>query len=186
MHLGFSWWPTPLGATVHLMTWGNGCAPCFRTIRARDTNVFSQDHSLAATSTRRWLPLSGWRHTARPYGVRIPNTSERGRAMGLLPYLRTLGLTGAQLYDAQGNAFDRCIVGLRLGPTIARWLAGGDVPVHHYPSPQAILATYRRVYNDRHAAGWRPPMENPVPPAVRVGGEARQINLAAEDGRRDQ
>ena len=138
----------------------------------------SEHEAVAATQ---WLAAHG---EAR--GVRIPNTAERGRAVRLVPYLRTLGLTDAQLYNAQGNSCDRCIVGLRLGPIIARWLAGGDIPVHRYPSPQAILDTYRRVYNDRQAAGWRPPMENPVPSAARVGGEVRRINLAAEDGRGGQ
>ena len=135
----------------------------------------------ATDDATRWFAVHG-----EAFGVRVPNVSERGRAMGMLPYLRSLGLTDTQIYNAQGNSFDRAIVGLRLGPIVARWLAGGDIPTHVFPTPHTILNVYRRVYANRLAAGWAPTMDRPVPPAVRVAGDLRRISIAAEHGREGQ
>ena len=141
----------------------------------------SRDGEPVADATAQWLAAQGGAH-----GVRIPSVAERGRAMGMLPYLTQLGLDELQLFSAQGNSFDRAIVGLRLGSTIASWLAGNEVLEHRFPTADQIMAVYRRVYRDRLEAGWHPPMENPVPAAARIGGAPRRIHLAAEDGRQDQ
>ena len=53
-----------------------------------------------------------------------------------------LGLSPQELYDAQGNAFDRAIVGVRLGPSVHDILATPDHPRHRYPTPTALCALY--------------------------------------------
>ena len=47
-------------------------------------------------------------------GFRIPNTRERGRAMGMGAYLTAVGLSEQELYDAQGNSFDPHAIVVRL------------------------------------------------------------------------
>ena len=126
------------------------------------TGPLSRSNEHEAVAAARWLTTHG-----DALGLRIPNTSERGRALGLLPYLRTMGLTDAQLYNAQGNSFDRCIVGLRLGPIIARWLAGGDTPVLAIlPLKRSWTHIGESAMTDRQQAGghpWR------IPPLLRLG-----------------
>ena len=106
--------------------------------------------------------------------------------MGMLPYLASLGLDDLQLFNAQGNSFDRAIIGLRLGSTIASWLAGDDVLGHRFPSSDDIMAVYNRVYRDCLDGGWQPSMEDPIPPFVSLAGNLCRISFAAEDGRQAQ
>ena len=54
--------------------------------------------------------------------------------------MANLQLSPRDLYDAQGNAFDRAIIGYRLGPAVAAWLR--DEPP---PSP---LPSWRHAYPD--------------------------------------
>ena len=70
------------------------------------SGLLTPDSDDMTNDASRWLAAHG-----EAVGVRIPNVSERGRAMGMLPYLRSLGLTDAQLYNAQGNSFDCAIIG---------------------------------------------------------------------------
>ena len=86
-----------------------------------------------------WIARYGERH-----GFRTPSVAERSRALGLDQggYASALGLSPRDLYDAQGNAFDRAIVGVRLGPSFQDVLATPDRPRHRYPTPTALCALY--------------------------------------------
>eukprot|EP00975_Prorocentrum_lima_P005433 1173627-Prorocentrum_lima.AAC.1 len=75
---------------------------------------------------------------------------ERSRGMGMLSYLRNIGLEGTRLFDAQGNHFDRGIIGLRVGPHLQVWAAGRDLAHHTYPPDQAIRACHAEL--SRHLA----------------------------------
>ncbi len=60
--------------------------------------------------------------------------------MGMSPYIGQLGLTERQTFDAQGNAFDRAIVGVRAGRLLAVWAHGGRIPWHEYPGEGRVSA----------------------------------------------
>eukprot|EP00975_Prorocentrum_lima_P069000 12923714-Prorocentrum_lima.AAC.1 len=45
-------------------------------------------------------------------------------------YFRDLGLSEQECFDADGQAFHRGIIGLRVGPWIQHWLRGGELPRH--------------------------------------------------------
>ena len=81
-----------------------------------------------ALPTVSWIAAHGTRH-----GCRIPNVAERARGMGMGAYLHSLGQLGLdelQMFNAQGNSFDRAAVALKLRDGVARWLAGGDFTRH--------------------------------------------------------
>ena len=61
-----------------------------------------------------------------------------------------LGLPARDLYDAQGNAFDRLIVGLRLGPLVQDHLADPDPARHHFPDADALCALYQATADAIH------------------------------------
>eukprot|EP00974_Lingulodinium_polyedra_P107719 10426450-Lingulodinium_polyedra.AAC.1 len=48
------------------------------------------------------------------HGFRPPTQDERARATGAAAYLRALGLSPRDFYDAIGNHFDRHVVAVRL------------------------------------------------------------------------
>eukprot|EP00975_Prorocentrum_lima_P049958 10459240-Prorocentrum_lima.AAC.1 len=52
--------------------------------------------------------------------------------MGMTAYLRNSGLGGTRLFDAQGNHFDRAVIGIRAGPHLQVWAAGGELPPVSY------------------------------------------------------
>ena len=86
-----------------------------------------------------WITRHGPAH-----GLRIPSIAERSRALGLEPYLHTLGLTDREAYDAQGNAFDRNIVGIRCGAALQGWLnEHPPTPTHVYPTIAELHTLFR-------------------------------------------
>ena len=96
-----------------------------------------------AVGTARWIADHG-----ANIGIRIPNVRERARALGLGDYyglLEAQGLGAAQLFTAQGNAFDHVAVARRLGQAVRAWLRGGFPERHRYPAPSAIEDLYQRL-----------------------------------------
>ena len=93
----------------------------------------------ACAPTIEWITAHG-----PTYGLRIPSVAERSRALGIETHLHTLGLSERDAYDAQGNAFDRNIVGVRCGAALQGWLGGQPLPpVHHYPTIPQLHALFR-------------------------------------------
>ena len=102
-----------------------------------------------AIPTAAWIAAHGRQHS-----FRAPSLEERSRAMGCAAYgtrLMECGLTERQLYDAQGNSFDRTAVALRIRDAVAAWRRGGAVPRHAYPSPRVVARVYEALR--AHVAG---------------------------------
>ncbi|MFM7989351.1 MAG: hypothetical protein ACKPKO_59560, partial [Candidatus Fonsibacter sp.] len=78
-------------------------------------------------------------------GFRIPNVSERGRAMGMIGTCQQLKLAPHELYDAQGNSFDRQAVMLRLQHGLRGWASGQLVCRHEYPDMTVVARAYDEV-----------------------------------------
>eukprot|EP00974_Lingulodinium_polyedra_P100106 9697313-Lingulodinium_polyedra.AAC.1 len=57
-------------------------------------------------------------------GFRLPNVEERARISGAAAYWHSLDLEPLELYNAQGNHFDRHCVTLRLHAPLANWARG--------------------------------------------------------------
>ena len=142
-----------------------------------------------AIPTAQWIAAHG-----EPLGFRTPNVAERSRAMGMAAYLdgfRRLGMDDFQMFNAQGNSFDRAAVALRVREALAIWVAGGSLPRHVYPEPAEVLRVSGRLRAEVVAAGFSACV-HPFPrdlPAALLGGPAvmvRQVEvgIAAEDGRR--
>eukprot|EP00975_Prorocentrum_lima_P059194 12411726-Prorocentrum_lima.AAC.1 len=55
-------------------------------------------------------------------------------------YLHTLELPNTILFDAQGNHFDRGVLGIRAGPLIGAWADGAALAHHTFPPEAAIRA----------------------------------------------
>ena len=139
-----------------------------------------------------WVGRHGEQH-----GFRVPDISERGRATGCGAYLDSLRLGQRDLYDAQGNHFDRVIVAWRLSRYVLAWTRGDAVPLGPEPLDVAGLEQlYQRVRIAVEADGV-PAVPMGVPADVQraaamgwvhraTGGEERSISSAAEDGRADQ
>ena len=91
----------------------------------------------------RWLADYG-----EAIGVRIPNTRERARALGLEEYyasLREKGLGPTALFTAQGNSFDHVAVARRIGQAVRTWLRGGLAERHRYPRPAVVEDIYQQL-----------------------------------------
>ena len=85
--------------------------------------------------------------------------------MGMGAYLHSraqLGLDEFQMFNAQGNSFDRAAVALRLREGVARWLAGGDFTRHCYPDPRSVCSDYERLRREAVLAGL-PARDSPFP-----------------------
>jgi hypothetical protein len=82
------------------------------------------------------------------------------------PYIGQLGLTDRQIFDAQGNALDRAIVGARAGRLLAVWAYGGRLPGHVYPDESRVSAIYQTMRRtlDNEGLG---PVGQPLSPEVR-------------------
>eukprot|EP00974_Lingulodinium_polyedra_P046221 4428880-Lingulodinium_polyedra.AAC.1 len=65
--------------------------------------------------------------------------------MGLAAYTRLLSLGPAQLYDAQGNHFDRYIVTQRLAGAVQAWGGGAALASPRYPSLAEIETGYQEL-----------------------------------------
>ena len=96
------------------------------------------------------LPAARWIAEHGPAnGFRAPSIEERTRALGLDQYVALLQLPPRALFDAQGNHFDRAIVGARLGDGFATLLHNPPAPPsHQYPDGDAL----QRIYDDTSVA----------------------------------
>ena len=114
--------------------------------------------------------------------------------MGMADYLdsfRRLGMDDFQLFNAQGNSFDRAAVAMRVREAMAVWTAGGALPRHAYPDPAGVVGVYERLRAEVLAAGVAACL-HPFPrdlQAALLGGTATAVRqdgggAAAEDGRR--
>ena len=75
--------------------------------------------------------------------MRAPALAERTRALDLDHYFALLALPPRDLFDAQGNHFDRAIVGARLGEGVAALLqAPPGPPTHRFPDGDALQHIY--------------------------------------------
>ena len=89
----------------------------------------------------RWLAAHG-----RELGARTPSTLERARAMGMVAYSETLGLSEYELFNAQGNAFDVEVLHVRIGAALREWVRDpANVTRHPWREPRELLASYRDV-----------------------------------------
>ena len=115
--------------------------------------------------------------------------------MGMADYLegfRGLGMDDYQMFNAQGNSFDRAAVALRVREGLATWLSGGVLPRHAFPDPYVVIGVYGRLRAEVVAAGVAA-CGHPFPRDLQVAlmaGTAAAMGLvtggaAAEDGRRD-
>ena len=96
-----------------------------------------------ALGAARWIADHG-----AEIGVRIPNTRERARALGLEDHyaqLRGQGLGLAALFTAQGNSFDHIAVSRRIGQAVRTWLRGGLTERHLYPRPAVVDDIYQHL-----------------------------------------
>jgi len=166
--------PNRIGAHIRDHILPRQCHEGWVSIRRGDLTPATEP---AATVTAQWIAQHGAAH-----GFRIPNTAERGRAMGMLPYLAGLGLDDRTLFDAQGNAFDRALLGARLGGHIGTWLAGASLPRHVFPSAHDVAQEYALVRAYVQSRGHTPA---PSPLSARTLEALAQLPSlpAAEDGR---
>ena len=113
--------------------------------------------------------------------------------MGMAAYLNSLcqlGLDEYQLFNAQGNSFDRVAVALPLRGAVTGWACGEDVPRHTYLQPADVLRTYEPLRAVAVRAGLAA-CPSPFPRDLHdillhgAGTSARSstCHLAAEDGR---
>ena len=143
-----------------------------------------------AIPTAQWIAANGER-----LGFRTPNVAERSRAMGMADYLegfRGLGMDDYQMFNAQGNSFDRAAVALRVREGLATWLAGGALPRHAFPDPAAVASVYGRLRAEVVAAGvaacslpFPRDLRATLLAGVAVASSRATGVAAAEDGRRD-
>ena len=112
-------------------------------------NQITDANEYAAIPTTEWLTEHG-----RNIGARIPSVAERGRALGVWQYLDSLGMEERQLFDAQGNMFDKDSVIRRVRFAVALWLRGDiDMPNVTAASPAEIGRWWQRLKHDVVAAG---------------------------------
>ena len=141
-----------------------------------------------AARAAEWIGRHGEEH-----GLRAPDVQERGRAAGCGAYLGSLGLSMRAQYDAQGNIFDRAIVGVRLSRAILGWVREGALAARAEALGLGELEVlYQRVRSEVEADGI-PAEALGVPADVQaaaatgwsgVAGRERTGNDgAAEDGR---
>ena len=107
------------------------------------------------------------------------------------PYLAglaQLGFTEDQLFNAQGNNFDRVAIAYRIQAAIDPWVRGEPLPRRPFPPPGAVL----RVFDDLREAVLRaglPTCSSPFPVDLRslllhgAGSTLIGSSRAAEDGR---
>ena len=62
-----------------------------------------------------------------------PTTAERSRMLGIEDFGPALRLTDLQLYNAQGNAFDRTALMMRIRAGLLTWARGDHLPPADFP-----------------------------------------------------
>merc|ERR1712242_45525 len=98
----------------------------------------NRSNEAVCEQTTRWLAAN-----ADAIGVRIPNASERVRAMGLQGWVEHLGLSEYEAFNATGNAFDGWAQTRRIVGPVESWVVGGPLPRHDYPAPAEVWRQYR-------------------------------------------
>ena len=146
------------------------------------------DREREAIPTAQWIVANGVL-----LGSRTPNVDERSRAMGMVAYLasfRGLGMDDLQLFNAQGDSFDRAAVAMRVREALAVWTAGRDLPRHVYPDPAGVVRVYEGLRAEVLSSGVAA-CAHPFPRDLQAAllSEAavaarRTGTIAAEDGRR--
>ena len=116
-----------------------------------ERGLATRDKERDAIPTAAWIAAHG-----AGLGFRSPNVGERARAMGMaacLGNLQQLGMSDYQLFNAQGNSFDRAAVAFRLREAITTWVLGGELPRHAYPAPAEVLEAYNLLKGAALSAG---------------------------------
>ena len=97
-------------------------------------NQITDANEYAAIPTTEWLTEHG-----RNIGARIPSVAERGRAFGMWQYLDSLGMEERQLFDAQGNMFDKEALTRRFRHSVEAWLKGDtDLGNYQWRNPKEL------------------------------------------------
>ena len=115
--------------------------------------------------------------------------------MGMAGYTRSLsqcGLTDFQLYNAQGDSFDRAAVFVRIRDAVAAWVGGRELAGHAYPTPPEVDRMYEALRAGLSEAGLAA-CPSPFPHDLRAtllygvgasfGPRGAAGGEAAEDGR---
>ena len=112
--------------------------------------------------------------------------------MGMGPDIDALGLSDHCAFTAQGNAFDRDAVSMRMAEALAQWVCTGELPRHTYPDPATLPALYTGI-RDRVREEGIPAVSSPSPTDVhetlvnlgilpRVRGTVRRTGPHGTDG----
>ena len=142
-----------------ILLWHPGtCGRPWDRLLQQGAAVEDGDRELQALA--RWVDMHG-----PNLGFRRPNVRERSRVLGMGAYLDGLRLSERSLFDAQGNAFDRAILGVRIGRALAAWVSGGSVPSHSFPTPDQVRRIYNQLASEVAAAGHEP-HPHPIPTEV--------------------
>ena len=112
------------------------------------------------------LPLAHWLSVEGPgYGLRTPNTSERAKALGLEQHFAAMNLPDRDLYNAQGNVFDKDALATCIAGHVDRWvrhnMASAPPPI---PAPRVLLQWFRAGNCNRLKAMGGVP--SPLPPDI--------------------
>ena len=100
-------------------------------------------------------------------------------------YLSSGFPSNTALYNAQGNAFDRAIVGVRCGQMLAAALRGAPLQRHVYPDSPTVVGIYARLRAQVRAEGWQT-TEHAIPAdlaAAAANGDLANNFRAVDTGR---
>ena len=75
-------------------------------------------------------------------GCKPPTTVERSHMLGIGDFGPALQLTDLQLYNAQGNAFDRTALMMRIRAGLLAWARGDHLPPADFLPPSALVRAY--------------------------------------------
>ena len=101
-------------------------------------------------------------------------------------YFEALQLpTEEAVYNAQGNRFDRNLIGARAGRAIIGWLRGEPLPAHTFPDPHTVMRIWQDMASSLRAQGLAPaaqPAPNDVWPGLQQA-LTESTQFAADAGR---
>ena len=94
--------------------------------------------------------------------VRIPNTRERGKALGMWQYLKELGMEERRLFDAQGEITDKEALTRRIAYATVGWLRGSiSLDNAATAGPREVSNAWDQLVRGA-ASGMTPPMGGPL------------------------